>query len=200
LCLGALGCLLVASGSVFYDGSTNTFHPYVGDGVVTSGAGLCARLYRWPDRLLHVVADAHDSLAYRAAAAAAFCFGAASLLVHVLVVLGFTEAPWTSDVLFPVAFAFLVVSGLIAAWRGRDQPILKRYDPSIQGWRARPVQIAKLSAFYSVVCFVALVVVRLRTHGVMPARFSQAIEASHSAAFFLIAAMIFSAVPPAIHK
>lgn len=146
-----------------------------------------------------MVSDMH-SLGARVAAGVALCFGVLSGLTHVAVLLGFVQAPWSWDLLFPAAFGSLIVSGLIAAWRGRDVPILRRYDASIQGWRPWALRSARLSAAYSVACFLAFIVVRVRTHGEMAASYSQAIAASNSAAFFVIAAMIFSASPRPTRK
>ena len=154
------------------------------------------RIFRKPDGLLHVVTDDLGPLVYRSAAVLAVCFGAVSFIIHLSLLLGLALAPWTWDLLFPPAFALLVVAGLIAAWRGREQPILKRYDVAVQGWRPWSERLAKAAAFYSVACFLVFIVARVLTPGELSTRFSQAIAASHSGAFFLIAAMIFSASPP----
>ena len=154
------------------------------------------RFLRKPDGLLSLVTDAHVPLVYRVASRFAVCCGALSLLLHVSILLGFISASWTSDLLFPPAFASLVVAGLLAAWRGRDEPILGRYDAAVQGWRPWSARMAKLTAFYSVACFLAFIAIRVSTRGELSSKFSLAIAASHSAAFFLMAAMIFSASPP----
>lgn len=143
----------------------------------------------------HLATSGRKSLASGVASALALCLGSTSFGIHIAILLGLIEAPWTWDVLLPIAFGSFVVAGAVAAWRGRNESIWTRYDVSVQRWRPGHERLAKGVSLYSVLYCLAFIAMRLALHGETLVRFSQALAASHSGALLFVAAAILSAYP-----
>ena len=143
-----------------------------------------------------MVAGLTIPLPFRAIGVTAWCGGSASLVVHFALLFDLFRTPWAWHALFPVSGLFLASAGFVAAWRGHREPLLRRYDDQVQGWHPRAKRVAQLMSLYSVGYFIVFIALRVRSPAGISERLSQAIAGSHSAAFFCVAAMIFTASPP----